>query len=102
MSTVVTPSVGTGKPEASSRGDVAVLIQVGLALVLGWLGVNALMETILESRARDAAAAQEFFDSRRQEDHPQAAAAAPVKAIPQPVAKAGIRNEPKKAEVKTK
>ncbi|HWB05862.1 MAG TPA: hypothetical protein VG796_22770 [Verrucomicrobiales bacterium] len=101
MSTAVTPSVGTGKPEASSRGDVAVFIQVVLALVLGWLGVNALMETILESRARDAAAAQEFFDSRRQEDH-SPAAAAPAKATPQPVAKAGPRNDPKKAEVKTK
>jgi hypothetical protein len=84
MHSAASSSVEKGKPEGLSSGFL-LWIQMVLALVLGWFGVNALLDVLRESRDRDAATVQGYIDSHRQEDeHRQPAPQAAVKAVSAP------------------
>jgi len=102
MHGVASSSVEKGKPEGLA-GGVLLAIQVVLALVLGWFGVNALLDVVRESRHQDEATVQGFIDSHRQEDeHRQAATPSAVKAVAAPVstvkAKGVLASPPAKAQ----
>jgi hypothetical protein len=84
MSGTVSSSVEKERPRLAFPGNPMVLY-VALTAVLGWLGVNALMDAIRESRERDAATVQGFLDSRpADDDHRHPAVVTPVKAVPAP------------------
>ena len=77
MSGTVSSSIEKERPRLVFHGNPMVLY-VALAVILGWLGVNALVDAIRESRERDAATMQGFFDSRpAEEGHGHAAVVAP-------------------------